>query len=336
MSLNKLALIRYKVIDDCLRNRARKWTLDDLIEKVSDALYEYEGIRDGVSKRTVQLDIQTMRSSKLYDAPIVVLEKKYYTYEDPKFSITNSKLTGADLQTMSEVAGILRHLNGFRHFGEMSELIARLENDVQRRRANGRNIIEFESNPLLKGLNWIDPLYRAIAAERALLLGYRSFKSREVKETIYFPYLLKEYRNRWFLITRNKAQERLLTLALDRIESIQELPREPFMAYPGVDFDHYFDDTIGVTKGERSRAVKVMLEVTPDTKPYMLTKPLHPSQIVLHEEETRTVIQIEVIQNFELEREILGFGPGVKVLGPRLLVKRIAAAFRAAAGLYEP
>lgn len=38
MATNKLALIRYKTIDGCLRNRYRKWTLDSLIEKVSDTL----------------------------------------------------------------------------------------------------------------------------------------------------------------------------------------------------------------------------------------------------------------------------------------------------------
>nr|WP_197684920.1 hypothetical protein [Proteiniphilum saccharofermentans] len=37
------------------------------------ALYEYEGRKVNVSKRTVQLDIQTMRSEKLgYNAPITV------------------------------------------------------------------------------------------------------------------------------------------------------------------------------------------------------------------------------------------------------------------------
>ncbi len=43
MSINKLALIRYKTIDDCLRSRYRKWCLDDLIEKVADVLYQLEG-----------------------------------------------------------------------------------------------------------------------------------------------------------------------------------------------------------------------------------------------------------------------------------------------------
>lgn len=335
MALNKLALIRYKVIDECLRNRGRRWTLENLIEKVSEALYEYEGIRDGVSKRTLQLDLQTMRSDKLYGAPIVVVDKKYYTYEDPKFSITQSKLTGADLQTMSEVAGILRHLNGFAYFGEMSEMIARLENSVQRTKPNGRNIIQFESNPLLKGLAWLDLLGKAIGREQALLICYRSFKARTEQKAVYYPYLLKEYRNRWFLIARPKNKKHLLTLALDRIESVQVLPREPFAPYPEVDFDHYFDDVIGVTKDESSRPVKVAFEAAPETVPYLRTKPLHPSQTELHTEGGRTVFQIEVVPNFELERELLGFGPSIKVLEPRTLVKRMRDNLRQALTQYE-
>ena len=71
MAQNKNALIRYRTIDRCLQNPYRKWTLGDLIQACSDALYEFEGKQVNVSKRTVQLDIQNMRSEKLgYNAPI--------------------------------------------------------------------------------------------------------------------------------------------------------------------------------------------------------------------------------------------------------------------------
>ncbi len=317
--------MRYKVIDQCLRNRARKWTLDDLIEKVSDALFEYEDIRDGVSKRTVQLDLQTMRSDKLYNAPIIVLEKKYYTYEDPKFGIAQTKLSETDLQTMNGVLGILKQLNGLGQMEEMGEMIARLENNMQRAQHQGRNIIQFESNPMLRGIGWIDPLYKAIAAERPVLLSYRSFRAVKPLEAIYYPYLLKEYRNRWFLLAAPKQRQGLLTLALDRIESVLALSMEPFVAYSGVDFDHYYDNSIGVTKDERSREVPVLLAFESKTLPYVLTKPLHASQTVSHQlEDGRTVIRIEVVQNFELEREILGFGEEVEVIAPRLLRNRIS------------
>lgn len=88
MALNKLALIRYKTIDHCLRLRHRKWTLEDLMEKVSDALYEFEGIKNGISKRTIQGDIQLMRSNKLgYNAPIVVLHRNSTPMKIPTIAL---------------------------------------------------------------------------------------------------------------------------------------------------------------------------------------------------------------------------------------------------------
>lgn len=58
--MNKNALIRYNTIDKCLRNTSKLWTLEDLMDACSDALNEFEGKDDLVSKRTVQLDIQNM------------------------------------------------------------------------------------------------------------------------------------------------------------------------------------------------------------------------------------------------------------------------------------
>jgi hypothetical protein len=54
MAQNKNALIRYRTIDKCLQNSYRNWTLEDLIEACSDALYEYEGKDSNVSKRTIR------------------------------------------------------------------------------------------------------------------------------------------------------------------------------------------------------------------------------------------------------------------------------------------
>ena len=94
MPANKNALIRYKTIDNCLRNRYRRWTLDDLVEACSDALYDMEGITKGVCTRTVQMDIQIMRSDKLgYNAPIEVYDRIYYRYADPDYSITEMPLS---------------------------------------------------------------------------------------------------------------------------------------------------------------------------------------------------------------------------------------------------
>jgi predicted DNA-binding transcriptional regulator YafY len=57
--------------------------------------------------------------------------------------------------------------------------------------------------------------------------------------------------------------------------------------------------------------------------PYVLTKPLHASQQVLKEDEDGVTIRLDVVLNFELEREILGFGDSIKVIAPRHLQSRI-------------
>ena len=108
MPANKNALIRYKTIDTCLRNRYRRWTLDDLVDACCNALYDMEGITKGVCARTVQMDIQIMRSDKLgYEAPIEVYDKIYYRYSDPDYSITNLPLTMDDCLLLKEAIGLL-------------------------------------------------------------------------------------------------------------------------------------------------------------------------------------------------------------------------------------
>ena len=225
MALNKLALIRYKTIDDCLRNRFRKWTLDDIIEKVAEVLYDREGIVTGVSRRTIQADIQVMRSDKLgYNAPIIVIDRKYYGYEDRDYSITKVPINNADVEKMKEIVGVLKQFNGFSYFEEMGGMIAKLENNLYKSTQQSRNCIQFESNLQLKGLEYINPLYQAILNQRALLIEYKSFKALQSQQSIYYPYLIKEYRNRWFIICKPKKGVTLVTLALDRIIEFQELP----------------------------------------------------------------------------------------------------------------
>lgn len=335
MAVNKLALLRYKTIDDCLRNRFRKWTLEDLIEKVSEVLYDREGIATGVSRRTIQADLQVMRSDKLgYNAPIVVTDKKYYSYEDREFSITKAPINNADVEKMKEIVGVLKQFNGFSYFEEMSAMIARLENNLYKSTHEGRNYIQFENNQLLKGLQYINPLYQAILNQKALLIEYKSFKAREAQQNVYFPYLLKEYRNRWFLICKPRKNAQLITLALDRIISFEELPAEKFVETK-INFDQYYNDLLGVTKTEKDRAHKVVLEIDKFNAPYVLTKPIHASQTILQEKEESIIIRIDVVPNFELEREILGFGECMKVLGPRFLASRIKKRLQKSAARYE-
>lgn len=335
MPVNRNALIRYRTIDNCLRNRQRRWTLEDLIEACNDSLYEYEGIDKGVSKRSIQMDLQMMRSDKLgYNAPIIVLEKKYYTYEDAEYSITNIPLTDQDLGKLTEVVEILRQFKGFSHFQELSGMVQRLENKIHSVKTKQDPIIDFEKNENLKGLEHIETLYQAILNKRAVDFTYRSFKARNANDFTFHPYYLKEYRNRWFVLGVKKKDAPIMTLALDRILEIRE-SNAKYLAQKGFNPNQYFQDIIGVTVDRGSLPEKVVLFADNETAPYIITKPLHHTQ---HIEETLAngvVFSIRVQLNFELEREILGFGDRIRVIAPDRLKRRIKEQFENALDYYH-
>lgn len=336
MPINKLALVRYKTIDNCLQNRFRKWTLEDLMEACSDALYEYEGITKGISRRAIQLDIQNMRSEKLgYNAPIVVIDKKYYCYEDKGYSITNSPLTQQDLGTLNEVLDVLKQFAGFGYFQELNGMVTRLEDKLYKQQHKGKSYIDFEKNELLKGLVHIDPLHKLIINKKTIEITYQSFKAKLPQQIVFYPYLLKEYRNRWFLLGANRKGKIIMILALDRIESFKELPSEKYQK-PNFDVNTYFSDVIGVSKMPTQKAQTIVLKIVKEHAPYIITKPLHSSQKFLKEENDGCIFSIDVIWNFELEREVLGFGEQVKILAPKRLASRIKSRLDATLKKYRP
>ena len=331
MSSNKNALIRYKTIDRCLRNKYKKYTLEDLIEECSEALFEFEGKEAYVSKRTIQLDIQNMRSEKFgYEAPIEVYDRKYYRYSDPEYSIHNIAVNESDLKAMNNAVQILKQFKDFSMFKDLNGVIQKLENTVHS--AQQHSIIHLDKNEQLKGLEYIDILYNAILNKKTLGVVYKSFKAREEKKYIVFPQLLKEYNNRWFLICW--YGDGLLNLALDRIISVQIEENIPFRERE-FNADRFFSEVIGVTTSPEQRGQNVIFSIKGTHAEYVKTKPFHHTQEILEEKDGETYFRIRVQLNFELERVILGFGDHITVHKPNRLKTRIKNTLERAVKNYE-
>ncbi len=326
MPVNRNALIRYKTIDNCLRNSYRKWTLEDLIDACSDALYEFEGIRKGISKRTIQMDIQLMRSEKLgYSAPIVVYENKYYKYADSDYSITNLPLSEQDIKNMSDAVEVLRQFKQFSHFSEMSNVVRKLESHITSVKSKSVPVIDFEKNESLKGLEFLDVIYQAILNQKTLRINYKSFKAKNTNRIIFYPYLLKEYRNRWFVYGAKKYGLILQNLALDRITKIFSVESEPYIENTFFDPASFFDDMVGVTKSPASSSETVRFIANSQNAPYISTKPIHKSQKIIETYDDGSVLyELNVVINHELQRDFFAYADGVTVLQPQHLVNYMA------------
>ena len=178
-------------------------------------------------------------------------------------------------------------------------------------------------------------MYQAIHKKRVIELLYQSFKARKPNTLLFHPYLLKEYRNRWFVLGRKSAKEPLMTLALDRIKEISLAAHIEYIENFEFDADKHFQHIIGVTVDKGKRPQKVHLKVDRKNAPYVITKPLHPSQQIIAKSKAGIEITLDVQLNFELEREILGFGDSIEVISPPGLRNRILSKLKTAVDVYE-
>ena len=339
MPLNRATLIRISTIDKCLQNRYRRWTINDLIDACTDALAEYEGRSNPISRRTFQNDLALMRSDRLgYNAPIVVRDNKYYEYEDPDYSITHLPLNDEGLDALNSALDILRQLQGFPQLASSIDTISKLNEQISRQRKNSVPVMDIEYVEGYKGAKFIGEIYEAVRKQQTIIIEYKSFKARQQKTLAVYPYLLKEYRNRWFLIGE-KASNRVPQVnifALDRIHSVRVDKSQPFKRCVDFDPEHFFDDTIGVTKGIHDKARRILINIDRHQAPYVESKPFHKSQVVEQRFQDGGIqISLKVVINNELERLILGYGGHAEVVDPPELRARIAESIALAHSHYK-
>lgn len=337
MPANKNALIRYKTIDNCLRRRYRRWTLQDLIDACSDALYDMEGIRTGVSTRTIQNDLQVMRSDKLgYNAPIEVYDHKYYRYSDPDYSISNIPMSDNDLNIMQEAVDMLQQLSEFDEFAEMSDVVSRLQEKLAISRHGRKPVVSFDNVPDLKGLKLLNPLYQYIIRQQVVHIIYQPFSYKEPLQIDLCPHLLKEFRNRWFLFGSRADDLTIFNFALDRIISVEPVNDIEYRQNPNFNPEHFFDDVIGVSRNITDKPQRLVIWATPSESKYIMTKPFHKSQRLIHSHDDGCCeFEINVIVNYELYSVLLSYGPGIKVLSPDTVVQGMHERLKEAEIRYE-
>mgnify|MGYP002625987110 FL=1 len=318
MPTNKNALLRYQILDRCFSNRYRKYTIEDLVDAVNEALYDMYGSE--VSVRQIRDDIKYMRDRVSYDAPIEAVpfdgKRCYYRYSDPNYTIFNTELTTEEVTKLCSTINMLgRYRGGANRW--LEEVISNLELRFGIK-TNREHVVAFEQNEQLRGLEFLSELIDSAINHQPLNLLYRTYNGKETNIVIH-PYHVKQYNNRWFLfgLEQTPNGDRIANRALDRIVKFS-ISNVPFVPNTSIDFSTRFDDVVGVTiPDDDVQKETVVLRFEPERFPYVVSKPIHHSQRVLNEEEC--ILQIEVRPNKELESVIFSYFPHVEVLEPATL-----------------
>jgi predicted DNA-binding transcriptional regulator YafY len=274
-----------------------------------------EGL-EGIGKTQFYADMQYMEFSE-WKAPIEKYKDGrtvYFKYSDPSYSINNQPLNESEAKQLKSALQVLSRFKGIPQFEFINEIIPAIESKLGLVSLE-KEVMSFENNLDYEGSKFITPLFNAIVNKRALTIEYQDFKSPLPYTISFHPYYMKQYNNRWFVFGYNEfTKTEYWNMALDRIKIIEEAKTKYIETV--IDWEAYFYDIIGVTKKLEDDLQVIKLWFSPSQAPYIITKPIHPSQKCKNTEDGLEVT-ISVIPNYELEKLILSFGETVKVISPK-------------------
>jgi predicted DNA-binding transcriptional regulator YafY len=173
----------------------------------------------------------------------------------------------------------------------------------------------------------LSSLFSFISNKQVINVTYHTFADPTQKTIAVYPYLLKQYNDRWYLICADIRDNFVLNFALDRIDNCEALPEKSYKEYDGDIFER-FEDIIGVTLPKDAECTPIIIWVSNKQLPYILTKPIHGSQRIPGEDVQRqlhagrpdleggTFVELNCVINTELKQNLFSFIDSVVVVSP--------------------
>lgn len=169
------------------------------------------------------------------------------------------------------------------------------------------------------GEKFLLPIIDAMRQGREIDVLYAPFYCSDPKLEHVQPYAVKVNQRRWYLLARTPEFDNFYHLALDRMVKV-ELTERLFTFDPEFDFEQYYDAAFGVITGmeEEYDIERVRVKVYNDYHrvDYLLTLPLHKSQLVIDSTPDYTIFEYRLRPTDDFLCAILALGGDAEVLSP--------------------
>jgi hypothetical protein len=322
MPVNKNALLRYILIDQCLQ-RSGGASRTELLEFCNRELQAYSdtGAAETISEETLRKDLLHLRT--MFGEPLD------YDRQSQKWRYTVAEHK-------------LFHLPPDR-WRELMDYV-RLREELQADPEMGQ-YLRFEQSSGEPNFRYLSGLLKALRAKSAVRFDYQRFGNQDIKTHVVWPVFLQQFHHRWYLLGFKlietpkgwdliRPEPSLTTWGLERFISAPDIVQiEAPADVPVFDPQVHFGNIIGITN--RSHAPQsVTLCFAAEQGAYIHTQPLHHSQRQIDAPAGRYRVQLFVKLNYELEAQILQHGDRVQVLNPPELRDKIRARLQAALDAY--
>ncbi|MFZ2338817.1 MAG: WYL domain-containing protein [Bacteroidales bacterium] len=166
--------------------------------------------------------------------------------------------------------------------------------------------ILFEYTKGFAGKHMLSGIYEAISDKKEITFTHCRFESDLPTQRILQPYILKEHRNRWYVIGKENCSPKIF--GLDRISNL-DVTDNDFIQDPG-----FYDEIFRVLYGSAGvfafgvKSEDVVLHFGEDEAPYIKSLPLRRSQQIIDDSKTEGMtvrLHVKVTPAFICENLLL-------------------------------
>lgn len=278
---------RYNLIIKKLRKQPATFNeVHDYLQLESE-LQEYNFT---VSKRTFQRDLEDIRS--IYNIDIQFdFSRKVYFIDDEQPEVSE------------------RILEAFDTFNALN-IADRLSNHLQ-----------FEKRKPI-GTEHLYGLLHAIKNRKRITFTYQKYWENTPNNRSVEPYALKEFKNRWYILSKDLKDDKLKTFSLDRMTNL-EITKNSFVFPNHFNVNDFYKYSFGIITPDNEEHEQVILSFTPFQGKYIKSLPLHESQQILIDNKEELRIQLDVYVTHDFFMELMSYGDQLKIIQPQWLIDEL-------------
>jgi len=292
-------IIRYLLIVKKLRN-SRLATFNEINEYIQRE-FELMDTPRNISLRTFQRDLNEIRTIFNIDIKCNT-SNQYYIAEDENSGFNNRMMEAFDI------------INSLSTGQQLTPYV----------------ILE-KRCPL--GTEHIYGILHAIRNRHIVRFSYQKYYEPDITLREVEPYALKEFKGRWYLLSKDYKDDYIKTFALDRIQELK-ISKKKFPYPSGMNPNEYFKNCFGVITSDESGPEEIVLSFEPLQGKYIKSYPLHESQKIILDNENELLIQLTLFITHDFFMEILSYGENVKIIKPVNLIASLKDSYQDALNLY--
>jgi predicted DNA-binding transcriptional regulator YafY len=258
----------------------------------------------GFSKRTFQRDLKEIRTNFGIDIEFSRSMKGYF--------IVQNDSENMNFQRMLEAFDLFNSLN-------VSQDLKPYIHLEQRTPAGTENLFG---------------LIHAIKNHFQIEFLHKKFWEDQTKFRKVEPYALKEFKNRWYLVAKDLADDSIKTFGLDRISELQ-ITGLKFIDPVNIDVREKFRFFFGIISPNELLPEEIILSFDPNQGRFVKSLPLHSTQEVVLENENEFRIKLKICITRDFVMELLSFGDSVKVIEPTSLKIKVKQIYKNAISQYN-